>query len=199
MKEKTKGFIAGVLFMVMVAGAVMGVAGESIQKTATLFYNNIKICIDGVFIEPKDANGNIVEPFTINGTTYLPVRAVANAFNEPVDWDGNTSTVYIGSKPGETDISFEAFEQALSQKGITFEKITKAATLVGAVEGYGYKINGTTVEMYKFDAASESYITAKNNNKLTLESFNMSFDAVFNNEYCIINGNEEIIDIFNKL
>ena len=31
-----------------------------------------------------------------NGTTYLPVRAVAKAFNKEVYWDGPDYTVYLG-------------------------------------------------------------------------------------------------------
>jgi hypothetical protein len=105
MKERTKGFIAGVLGATMIGTAVIGVSGEQIQKAATLFYNNIKICIDGTYIEPKDSDGNKVEPFIMDGTTYLPVRAVANAFGKDVEWDGTTNTVFLGSKPGATNYS----------------------------------------------------------------------------------------------
>ena len=56
------------------------------QKNATLNYNNISIYINEKQIEPKDVSGNIVEPFIIDGTTYLPVRAVAQAFEKNVDW-----------------------------------------------------------------------------------------------------------------
>jgi len=52
--------------------------------------------IDGAEYVPTDANGNVVEPFIYNGTTYLPVRAVANAFGKDVKWDGKNAIVYIG-------------------------------------------------------------------------------------------------------
>lgn len=74
------------------------VFAEQISKTAELFYNNIKIYIDGGEIVPKDVNGNSVEPFTMNGTTYLPVRAISNALGKDVEWDGATQSVYIGKK-----------------------------------------------------------------------------------------------------
>lgn len=66
-------------------------------------YMNIKLVVDGVEVTPKDANGSTVEPFASNGTTYLPVRAVANALGKDVTWDGETKTVYIGAKPGQTE------------------------------------------------------------------------------------------------
>lgn len=61
-------------------------------------YENIKILIDGEEYTPKDANGNVIEPFIYNGTTYLPVRGIANAFDVDVDWDGATASIYLGKK-----------------------------------------------------------------------------------------------------
>lgn len=100
MKERTKGIIIGVLATAAIA-SIASAAAEEIYKTVSIAYSNIKICIDGTYLEPKDANGNTVEPFILDGTTYLPVRAVAGAFGKDVDWDGETSTVYLGAKPGE--------------------------------------------------------------------------------------------------
>ena len=74
------------------------VFAKQISEQVEIFYNNIKIYIDGAEIVPKDANGNVVEPFTMNGTTYLPVRAISNAFGKDVEWDGETQSVYIGKK-----------------------------------------------------------------------------------------------------
>lgn len=96
MKKRLQGLIAGVLIGAMLTSGVM--FAKQISETAELFYNNIKIYIDGGEIVPKDANGNIVEPFTMNGTTYLPVRAISNALGKDVAWDGATQSVYIGKK-----------------------------------------------------------------------------------------------------
>lgn len=69
-------------------------------KTIQAAYRNIQLVIDGVPITPKDSEGNVVEPFIYNGTTYLPVRAVGEALGKQVTWDGNTKTVYVGEAPG---------------------------------------------------------------------------------------------------
>lgn len=105
MKDKIRAYIAGLLTAAIVAGTTLAVAGEQIKKTVDVYYNGIKICIDGSYIEPKDANGNTVEPFIMDGTTYLPVRAVGNAFGKDVAWDGDTQTVFLGAKPGENKYS----------------------------------------------------------------------------------------------
>ena len=94
MKKRLQGLIAGILIGAMLTSGV--VFAKQISETVELFYNNIKIYIDGGEIVPKDANGNVVEPFTMNGTTYLPVRAISNALGKDVEWDGETFSVYIG-------------------------------------------------------------------------------------------------------
>ena len=104
-KDKIKGFVSGLcVALVISSGAVFA---DSLSKTVTAVYNNIKIVIDGKEITPKDANGNTVEPFIIDGTTYLPVRAVSEALGKEVNWDGNTNTVYIGQMPEKEIFSVE--------------------------------------------------------------------------------------------
>ncbi len=53
--------------------------------------------LNGQEIQPKDANGFYVEPFIINGTTYLPVRAVADSLGIHVSWDSSTQTVILSN------------------------------------------------------------------------------------------------------
>lgn len=74
-------------------------AANTVYRTITVQYDNIKLVIDGVEITPKDADGLTVEPFIYNGTTYLPVRAVGNAIGKQVTWDGESKTVYLGDAP----------------------------------------------------------------------------------------------------
>ncbi|MCL1859872.1 MAG: copper amine oxidase N-terminal domain-containing protein [Oscillospiraceae bacterium] len=73
-----------------------------IVKTVSISYNDIKITLNGKQITPKDANGNAVDPFILNGSTYLPVRAVGEALGLEVDWDGKTNTVILNDKKAVT-------------------------------------------------------------------------------------------------
>ena len=59
----------------------------------------INIYINGGKFTAKDANGNVVNPILKDGTTYLPVRAIGEAFDKEVAWDGATKTVTLTSKP----------------------------------------------------------------------------------------------------
>lgn len=100
-KERLKGFVSGVIASTLVI-ALAGGALAAYQKTATLDYTGIKITMDGKTVTPTDANGNAVEPFAISGTTYLPVRGIANALGLGVSWDGATQTVTLTSGAAAT-------------------------------------------------------------------------------------------------
>lgn len=86
-----KSFILTVLLLL--ALIVTPVCAAVLQATAA---PHIKIVVDGAVHELKDANGDKVDPVIINGTTYLPVRSIANALGKEVAWDEKTSTVTIG-------------------------------------------------------------------------------------------------------
>lgn len=102
MKNVTHRWIAAAV----VAGLFCGTAVAASAVTTKMIeanYMGIRLVVDGKEITPKDPNGNVVEPFASNGTTYLPVRAVGEALGKEVTWDGETATVYVGSIPGQAD------------------------------------------------------------------------------------------------
>jgi len=95
-KSSIKGFVSGVLVTVLLMSAIPVLASSG-GKTIEVFYNNIKITLDGKQITPRDGRGEIVEPFVYNDSTYLPLRAVATALGLSVDWDGSTQTAILGT------------------------------------------------------------------------------------------------------
>ena len=98
MRKRLQGMIAGILIGVMLTSGVVFAA-----NTTTLYNvltSGIKIIVDGKKLNPTDVQGNTVEPMIYNGTTYLPVRAVANALGKAVYWDGPNYTVYLGDMNG---------------------------------------------------------------------------------------------------
>ena len=105
MKKELKCFMlgAGVIALLMGSLTLAGNYSENVQR----FYRDIKIKLNGSEITPKDATGKVVEPFIIDGTTYLPVRAVGEALGLVVDWNERTSTVLLDNSFAEMDISKE--------------------------------------------------------------------------------------------
>jgi len=94
-KKNVLMLLCGVLAGSLCFGSV-GVISAIEYKAITVSYDNIKLVIDGKQVTPKDATGKVVEPFIHEGTTYLPVRAVAEALGKDVKWDGPAKTVIIG-------------------------------------------------------------------------------------------------------
>lgn len=101
MKDKFKGLLAGVIIGAMITGgSVLAFGSTTLYDVIT---EGVKIVVDGKKLNPTDANGNEVQPMIYNGTTYLPVRAVANALGKAVYWDGPNYTVYLGEMDGELE------------------------------------------------------------------------------------------------
>lgn len=90
-----KGFIAGMLTMLVVVSIVGTANAYRGTVTQELIYQDISVTLDGEKLDLRDANGNSVEPFMFNGTNYLPVRIVAEAVGLEVGWDGENSTVVL--------------------------------------------------------------------------------------------------------
>ena len=90
-----KGFFAGVLVTLLVF-AMVGSAGATNGKiTQELEYRDIKVSLDGKVLDLRDAKGNVVEPFKLNGTNYVPVRAISQIMGRDVAWDGANATVLL--------------------------------------------------------------------------------------------------------
>lgn len=101
MKWNIKGFFSGCVVTAALFGLIGTATATVGQKTVNVDYNNIKVTLDGNSIDLVDANGASVEPFSIDGTTYLPVRAVSNALGLDVNWDSTTSTVILTTPEDE--------------------------------------------------------------------------------------------------
>lgn len=98
-KGKTKGFLSGLIVLVLIFSASATAFAATGTKSINVGYNNIKVYINNKLTQMLDPNGNGVEPFTYNGTTYVPLRAVSEALGQNVKWDDATKSIYVGSTP----------------------------------------------------------------------------------------------------
>lgn len=101
MKKQWKGFAAGFMAAVLALGLSHPATAALVGKTIEV-YTGVNIYVDDVKLDPRDANGNPVEVFVYNGTTYLPVRAVGEAVGKVVQWEGKTGSVYLGKHDSDT-------------------------------------------------------------------------------------------------
>lgn len=110
------------IIIVIVSALVLTASASTGTVHRTLSYNDIKITLDGQEITPRDANGNYIEPFIIDGTTYLPVRGIASALGLDVSWDQTTKTVQLntGSAPAQTP----ANDQIITARFLSLYEVT---------------------------------------------------------------------------
>lgn len=138
MKKTVLSYVAG---FVTASLLTCGIAYASTTKTLQANYNNIKVYIDNVLADLKDANGSTVEPFICDGTTYLPLRAVANALGCQVEWDGATQSVKLFKDvvPGDT-----SFVDACPPYGGKYELYSPIAGKTFKMSGENFG-NGITI------------------------------------------------------
>ena len=94
-RQKAAWFLSGVAAAALTASLTSPALAALAAKTIQV-YTGVDIYVDDQKLAPTDANGNPVEAFVHNGTTYLPVRAVSEAVGKPVQWEPKTNSVYLG-------------------------------------------------------------------------------------------------------
>ncbi len=86
MKSQIKGFISGALVSALVLGGAVSALAATGRMTITVYPINIQV--NGQTFQPTDVNGKAVPVFAYNGTTYAPLRALAEAYGLTVGYDG---------------------------------------------------------------------------------------------------------------
>lgn len=99
--KKCKGFFVGMITMLLITTMVGTAVATKAKITKELEYRDIKVSLDGEVLDLKDASGNPVEPFMVDGSNYLPVRALAETLGLYVKWDGATATVQLSTPEGK--------------------------------------------------------------------------------------------------
>ena len=84
MKKHLKGFIIGVVVIVILFSSVAMAA--SLEKTIKVVFNSVNLEVNGKIVE--------VDNILYNGTTYVPLRAVAEMLGKEVGWNQATRTVH---------------------------------------------------------------------------------------------------------
>lgn len=80
-----------------------GRSDTAFNKTTVTAYEGVEIYVDGNRFIPTDVNGNEVAVYLIDGTTYVPVRALTTLYSVNISYDQDTGRVYIGVQPGQVE------------------------------------------------------------------------------------------------
>lgn len=138
-----KSFLAGMLTMLLItclfgsASATRGVFQKEIE------YQDIKISLDGMVLDLRDAQGNVVEPFKFGGTNYVPARALAEALGLTVAWDGANSTVVLAHPQPEVTPPAETGLPETTPEELSEVESESAQTVYVTKSGQRYHYNST--------------------------------------------------------
>lgn len=100
MKRNLSAFLAGVLTTVLISS--VAVSALAISGRMTIEVDPINVQVNGAVFTPTDANGNPVPVFAYQGTTYAPLRALAEAYGLEVGYDKATNMATVAD-PEATD------------------------------------------------------------------------------------------------
>lgn len=119
MKKRFLSFAAGALTALLISStAVTALAASGAIRIEV---SPISVLVDGEVFQPKDAKGNDVMVFTYNGTTYVPLRALAEAYGLEVGYDGERHIATVSKQPTQTqppiaDTGYAGFEKQWTVK-----------------------------------------------------------------------------------
>lgn len=93
MKRYLSGLFTGIALTTLVGSLVIG--ASAISSKMTIEVSPINIQVNGQTFAPTDVNGKEVPVFAYEGTTYAPLRALAEAYGLQVGYDqaANMATV----------------------------------------------------------------------------------------------------------
>ncbi len=109
MKKKSKYVLICVLIFMFIA--TTPVLANSIAKSIDVIFNSVKVQVNG---ENKN-----VDSILYNGTTYLPMRKVAELVGKEIEWNQETKTANIIDKKTVTTKSPYIVEQGFINSGTT--------------------------------------------------------------------------------
>lgn len=122
--------------------------------------DEIRVYVDNELAELKDANGTKVEPFIVDGTTYVPVRGVSQALGCQVEWDGQAREVRV-------------YKDIISPNGMTLSENKPYET--NGVDTF-YELDGRTLKID--DASYSNAIGAWGWSSFTLFNLDGKIDSV---------------------
>ncbi|WP_171686028.1 stalk domain-containing protein [Paenibacillus planticolens] len=110
MKFLKTTFISSITLAFILGGSLGAKADSVLESISAYLDHSVKIKLYGIDFVLKDSEGNKLEAINYNGSTYLPLRSVAEAAGMPVKWDEDNRTASLGIESRQlnnyTDTSF---------------------------------------------------------------------------------------------
>jgi hypothetical protein len=114
MRSKKKVLLASTGILIFSMGIMSAVYATGNIKKLDAWFGDIKL------IKNHQQITLDTQPFIVDGTTYVPVRALSTLFNKDISWDGSTRTITITDR---TDPEVETLKQQLEGKNFQISQL----------------------------------------------------------------------------
>lgn len=166
--------LCAVLGLGLVCGTgALTARSASIPVTAT--YSDIKITYNGQQKIVTDEHGNVVEPFAINGTTYVPVRGVGQIFGVDATWNGPSKTIILtGGSTGS--MSTTQINEYMNRINTLQTQLTAAQNEIALLKANGATTNSTSGTSSTITVNQLDELEEKLNDNFSTELSGIDFD-----------------------
>ncbi len=195
MNFSKKGVATFVVTVAVTVASTLALAAANIETISAYLNKGVTIKFNG---EPQhfvDATGQVAYPITYNGTTYLPVKAIASLLNIPTTWDGVNNEVLLGSDGDNAKIDLTS---KIASKATTYNWVIKdeSELTIPGEDANMYFSSGIYWNiwngMYSTSQDRVMYFYTSNINTLEFNAYAGNCDATV----YIRNENYEVIDSF---
>lgn len=142
MKGRIFSFLSGAIVTLLLVG--LPVTALAASGALTIEVSPIKVMVNGEVFQPKDAAGNNVMVFVHQGTTYAPLRALAEAYGLEVGYDAENNIATVTSPTAAPEPSVPTTQ---SDNYAAFEKVwtvkEKPVTNYGSEKIFTVKYSGS--------------------------------------------------------
>lgn len=202
-----KKFLLGALAATLVFS--LSISALAISGRMTIEVDPINIQVNGETFVPRDVNGAEVPVFAYNGTTYAPLRALAEAYGLEVGYDAsaNMATVQAidtpqtsakrtgnaGARPslahgvanGQTNQSTEGEKTYLEFKGLwEVSKNNNMEMFANPVEWCGVTVNPMETDLYHAEITVKTILQGYTEARSFYEENILDDMALYADEMC---------------
>ncbi|MBS7224888.1 MAG: hypothetical protein KH050_06040 [Clostridiaceae bacterium] len=156
--------------MLMLAILIIPAAAAKTYRQQIAVEYGISLEINGEQAVLTDPNGKTVQPFVYNGTTYVPIRAVAENFGAYVGYDSSDNTAFIYDD--YTEILVAAY---MLEKAATHMQDSINLLYDNIASGYSQDVTSAVQTCSNYISNNRAMLTQLSNDNLHYYLFNESY------------------------
>jgi len=173
--KKVKVNLATTLLTGSLLLTMTGIEGK-VEAAELVISKGVDVYVNDTYFVPTDVNGNEIRPFIYNGSTYLPVRAVGEAYGVEIGWDGR---VLISGEANKDVKIPETNKTKIARTDVKVDAVTDVEILVNGNKFVPKDANGNEVPVILTNGTTYLPVRAISN----LYGIDINWDSKTGNVY----------------